>query len=157
MTDYASAPAQPILQGLISVNADLSVNFEGMGVSAIARTVGGAAAGDFTLTLDPGVPGDVSIDQQFGRSLLTVRGSLLNAVPGATSIDGKALSYIPNANPQIGSNKIRVVLTAAGAGTDPSDADGDGCEIVLWRGNAGIDAPNAQLFGPLYQPVTFPI
>jgi hypothetical protein len=172
LTDYAAAPSQPIVQGLITIVEVLSVltpQFSGSGVSLIIRTPLGApfvgnAAGDYLLVLDEGLQGDVALDPVFGRSLLTVRGSFTNVVPFGTSIDQKTISYAAssaenvydvNPVPGIGSNVVRVVLAASSTGlaTDPVGADGNGCEIVIWRGNAGPDSYSTTLIGPLFAPI----
>ncbi len=172
MSDYAAAPSEPIVQGLITIVEIMGVftpEFSGRGVSSIIRTPAGAplmgnAAGDYLLTLDEGLPGDVSLDLIFGRSFLTVRGSFSNAVHFSTSIDQKSISYVANPSPGVyvpgsvpglGSNVVRVVLAASSTGlaTDPIGTDGNGCEIVIWRGNAGPDNYSSNLIGPLFAPI----
>lgn len=152
MTDYAAAPSEPIVQGLITVG-ELGPAFSGRGISSIVRTPAGAplfgnAHGDYLLTLDVGLPGDVSLDAGFGRSFLTIRGAFSNPIHFSTTIDEKAISYnsspapgvfVLGPTPGIGSNVVRVVLVASSTGlaTDPFGSDGSGCEIVIWRGAAG--------------------
>jgi len=168
MTDYAAAPSEPIVQGLLTlINNGVTPFFSGKGVSAVFRTPvaatpPGNALGDFTLVLDAGLPGDVGLDPAFGRSLIEVRGSALAVPAGSTSIDEKAINYAtvvgaaPPVTPPtfpIGANAIRIILSAGGVPTDPFDADGDGVEIVLWRGYARDPNYQVQIIGPLYQPV----
>lgn len=172
MTDYAAAPSEPIVQGLITIVSVQTVptpSFSGRGVSSIVRTPAGAPfmgqpAGDYLLTLDEGLPGDVAIDPIFGRSFITIRGSLPNPVHGSTTIDQKSISYaaspspgvyVLNPVPGIGSNVVRVTLVASvtGLATDPIGTDGNGCEIVIWRGNAGPDSYSTNLVGPLFAPI----
>ena len=126
MTDYAAAPAQPIINGIITIVAGAPV-FTGRGISSIVRTVGGAVAGDFTLTLDFGLPGDVGLDQAFAKSMITQRGTL-GALAGGTTITQQAVTY-PN------TATVRVVLSIAGVGTDPSLGAGAGFELAVWRTN----------------------
>ncbi len=165
MNDYASAPSEPIVQGLITVGPSQDgpgpVHFEGMGVSSIIRSTVSpqtpvvSAVGDYTLTLDAGVPGDVAIDPDLGRTMLNIRGSLTAAgQPGGTTIDQKAISYLVSLIPGVGADKVRVVLSAAGVATDPIGASGNGCEIIIRRGNVTNPNFNQQLIGPLFQPVT---
>jgi len=173
VSDYAAAPAQPIVQGLITIVTPQTglpfPAFSGIGVSSIVRTPPGSpfsgnAAGDYLLMLDEGLPGDVALDLIFGRSFLTVRGSFTNVVHFGTSIDQKSISYVASTAPGvfvaspvpgIGSNVVRVVLTASSTGlaTDPVGSDGNGCEIVIWRGNAGPESYSTNLTGPLFAPV----
>jgi hypothetical protein len=131
--NYQATPIQPIAHALIEISeGGAPVLVAGSyGFSAIARTVGGAGAGDFTLTLDPGVPGAVSLPSDIGsaedagRALVQVRGSATATIPGGTSIVTKNVSYVAPANPNAGVTQVRLVLA-----------------------NATI-----QVIGPLYQPV----
>jgi hypothetical protein len=148
MSDYAGTAISPIFQGLITIAAGAPV-FAGKGVSAIARTAGGAAAGDFTLTLDPGLPGDVSIDPNLGRTLLTVRGG--SGSPPVTTITEKSVTYNPSATPGVGSPTVRVIVAVAGTGTDPTGTDAGGLEVAMWR--ASDSTFNQVIIGPLFQPV----
>jgi len=145
MTDYAAAPAQPIVQGLLTArNLDASgvVTFFGIG---IVQTGPNApiyvGAGHYILTLDPGLPGDVAIDPPFGRFMMTVRGpgGLLVGTP--TAVDSKSINYIQNPVPGVGADKIEILLNV-----DPET----GLEIVLWRADAGVELVNANLIGPIY-------
>jgi hypothetical protein len=153
MTNYAAAPVQPIVQGLLTfVNPDVpadGVTFSGRGIlltglNAPVRS----AAGSYTLTLDPGLPGDVAIDPPFARFMATIRGAV--GVP--TLITSKSVSYLtspPLSALAVGANQIQILLAdTAGALTD---FDGEGVEIILWRGDAGVELVNANLIGPLYQ------
>lgn len=171
MTDYAAAPSEPIVQGLITIvetQTFVGPVFTGRGISSILRTPPGAPlfgnpAGDYLLILDEGLPGDVALDPIFGRSFLTVRGALANPIHLSTTIDQKSISYyaspafgvfVPNPLPDLGSNVVRVVLAASSTGfaTDPVGTNGNGCEIVIWRGNAGPDDYSSNLIGPLFVP-----
>jgi hypothetical protein len=170
--DYAAAPSEPIVQGLITIVVIDTIPtpvFSGRGISSIIRTppgvpLMGQAAGDYLLTLDEGLPGDVALDPIFGRSFLTVRGAPSNAIHFSTTIDQKSISYVANPAPGVyvpgpvpglGSNVVRVVLTASStaAPTDPTGTAGNGCEIVIWRGNAGPDDYSSNLIGPLFEPI----
>jgi len=151
MTDYAAAPIQPIVQGLLTIVAGAPV-FTGVGAT-VKRTTGGAALGDFTFTLDPGLPGNagelaptgtfsppvpgITVAAPDPRALVTMRGSLTNAVPGATSINGIGVSYNTPSAPPLGDGgdtTVRVVLTVAGVATDPTGTAASGAEIVIWKG-----------------------
>jgi len=120
MTDYAAAPFQPIANLVLT---PLTVGFfVGVGVLSVVRTVGGAAAGDFTITLDPGLPGDVGLDGAFGRTTITQRGTL-GLLAGGTTITESAVTYPTQ-------KTVRVVFSIAGVGADPVAV-----EILIWRGN----------------------
>jgi hypothetical protein len=121
MTDYAAAPLQPIANLVID---PLNAAFfdSGQGVQSVVRTVGGATAGDFTITLDPGLPGDVGLDGAFGRTTITQRGTL-GTLAGGTTITENAVTYPSQTT-------VRVVFSIAGMGTDPATT-----EVLIWRGN----------------------
>jgi len=146
MTDFAAAPAQPIVQGLIrATNLDGSgvVSFFGIGIvqtGPFAPVYNGV--GNYTLTLDPGLPGDVAIDPPFARFLMTVRA--LAGTP--TLVVAKSIAYITSpagSAAAIGANQIQISLT-----TDPEVA----LEIILWRGDAGVELTNLNIIGPLFAP-----
>lgn len=145
MSDYAAAPSQVVLQGLIYIDSFGDPQFYGRGVAGIFR---GAFPGTFILELDPDLPGSVGIDPAMARSLLMVRGQQTGGLP-VTTIDQKAITYPsspPGAPPAI---FVRVALTADGAGVDPSGVNGNGCEIVVWRGDAGAGGASVQIVGGL--------
>lgn len=121
MTDYAAAPVQPIANLVIS---PLVAGFlvSGDGVLSVVRTLGGAVAGDFTITLDPGLPGDVGLDGGFGRTIITQRGTL-GVLDGGTTITENAVTYPTQTT-------VRVVFSVAGVGTDPAET-----EVLIWRAN----------------------
>jgi hypothetical protein len=121
MTNYAAAPIQPIINGILSIVGGAPV-FTGRGVGMIMRTAGGATFGDFTIILDQGLPGDVAIDPDYARTMITQRGTL-GAVPGGTTINQQAVTYP-------GTATIRIVMSVSGTGTDPASA-----EIAVWRTN----------------------
>jgi hypothetical protein len=122
MTNYAAAPIQPIINGVITVGEGGPV-FVGRGIFSIARTVGGAAFGDFTLILDQGLPGDVGIDPVFARSMITQRSNPAALPPGGTGLTQQAVTYPSTAT-------IRFVMSIASVGVDPVAT-----EIVVWRTN----------------------
>jgi hypothetical protein len=157
MTDYAAAPAQPIVQGLLRAfgNEGVVLTFFGIG---IVQTGPNApfyvGPGNYILTLDPGLPGDVAIDPPFGRFMMTVR-----SAPGIpTTIVSKGINYgtspvpgvfVPGPVPGIGANKLQILLAnSAGVGTDAAT----GLEIILWRGDAGVELTNLNIIGPLFAP-----
>jgi hypothetical protein len=116
LANYNAAPIQPIINGLISIGGGGPV-FVGRGISSIMRTPGGAGAGDFLMILDQGAPGSVGLDPNYARTMITQRGTL-----GAT-ITQQAVTYPSTAT-------IRIVTSAASAGTDPTVL-----EIAVWRTN----------------------
>lgn len=125
MTDYAAAAVQKIAQALV---APIALSAPGSAQTLIAqrgflnvvRTVGGAAAGDFTFTLDPGLPGDVSLDPLFARTNITLRGL---GVGGAAPV-----SVLPFAVTYPSFTTVRVVFGLVNAQSDP-----DEFEIVVNR------------------------
>lgn len=155
MTDYSATSVSPFVQGVIQIGAGAPgpVSFQGRGVSAIARTLGGAAQGDYVLTLDPGLDGGGTAVLETAplatvpvapsvpgnpRTMLTVRGT--TAASGITTITQLAASYgnivagafVPAA-PGAQVTVLRVVLSIAGAGTDPFGAAGNGCEVIAYH------------------------
>jgi hypothetical protein len=126
MTDYAAAPLQPIANCVIDVLSPTLFD-GGQGILSVVRTPAGAplfgsAAGDFLITLDPGLPGDVGLDGNFGRTTLTQRGTL-GLLAGGTTITGEAVSYPSQTT-------VRVVFTVGTVATDPAET-----EVLIWRGN----------------------
>jgi hypothetical protein len=126
MTDYAAAPLQPICNLVIDPLSPKLFDL-GQGVLSVVRTPAGAplfgsASGDFLITLDPGLPGDVGLDGQFGRVTITQRGTL-GLLAGGTTITENAVSYPTPTT-------VRVVFSVAGVGTDPATT-----EVLIWRGN----------------------
>lgn len=147
MTDYAAAPVQPIVQGLISLvfveEQIAGISFFGIGI--IPTGPKGPLrnnTGDYTLTLDEGLPGDVAMDPPFSRVLITPR-ALASGVP--TLVLQKSQTFLVNPLPGVGSNQIEILFT--GAGGTPVDST---FEIIIWRGDAGVDLVNAKIIGPLF-------
>lgn len=146
MTNYAAAPIQPIVDGLVTFSGGVPF-FDGKGVSAIVR--GTPLHGDFILTLDVGLPGNAGAVPFFEpqpfpppalpfapdpdvRTLVTPLGFPLS---GVASI---GVSYIPSALTGVGAPQIEVVMT--NAGFNPVDPSG-GFLIVVWRGIGGGPVP----------------
>jgi Ice-binding-like len=121
MTDYAAAPIQPIANLLLTPSL-ASLFTSRRGVMGVARTPGGAVAGDFTITLDLGLPGDLDLFTGAGYTMINQRGSL-GGLDGGTTITQVAVTY-----PTIFT--VRVVFSIASVGTDPHDS-----EIIIWRAN----------------------
>jgi hypothetical protein len=153
LTDFAAAPTQPIAQGVIFIDASNNPQFFGKGVAGIFR---GAFPGTFLLVLgavanpqNASAVGTIGLDPNFARSLVTVRGKA-TGLP-STTIDQKSVDYpsLPG-GPAI--SVVRVVLIAAGVGVDPSGVNGNGCEVIVWNGNATPDNYSAKLVGPLFNP-----
>ncbi|HYX22232.1 MAG TPA: hypothetical protein VFA98_15420 [Thermoanaerobaculia bacterium] len=144
MTDYAAAPAQPVLQGLITLkNPQVpaqGINFFGEGIVQSGPDAPlYVGSGHYILTLDPGLPGDVAIDPPAARFMMTVRAP----IGVTTAVVTKSVAYIPSPTPRVGATKIEIILTN-GAGGDEVDFE-DGLEIILWRGNAGADPANVNV------------
>lgn len=148
MTDYAAAPVQPIAQGLITLVGENVTGIAFFGIGIVPSGPNGPlrnGVGDYTLTLDRGLPGNVAMDPPFGRVLITPRAT----APGVpTLVLQKSQTFLVNPVPGVGADKIRILFTGAG-GTTPIDSE---FEIIIWRGDAGVELVNANLIGPLYQP-----
>lgn len=122
MSDYAAAPLQPIANCILDPLSPTLFD-GGQGVLSVVRTAGGAGGGDFTITLDPGLPGDVGLDGNFGRTTLTQRGQL-GGLAGGTTIVGTAVTYPTPTTVRV------VMVNGAGVATDPAQT-----EVLIWRGN----------------------
>lgn len=123
MGDYAAAPIQPIVQGLLTVSGSGAGSpnvptFNGRGISAVTRVAGPPIA--YVLTLDPGLPGNAGEVAAIGkaypaalvpgagsgassttnipvpdaRCAITLRGSSSNGVVGGSDIVNTAVSYL---------------------------------------------------------------
>jgi hypothetical protein len=121
MANYAAAPIQPIINGLITFTEIGDPVWTGRGVELIARTAAGAPHGDVTITLDKGLPGDVAIDPIFARTMLTSRP--LGGLAGGTTLTQYAITYPTT-------RTIRIVTSIASIGTDPVTL-----EVIVWRTN----------------------
>lgn len=139
MADYAAAPIQPIVQGLVTTVAGTPpvTSFFGRGIEKVVR---GVTLGTYRLLLDPGLPGNAGALEPFVdttppsppaapdprtniqlRSGPTVTAAIVTYAASTLLIDGVA-------PPPDGSlNVIVVTLVAA----TPVDAD---FEIVTWVG-----------------------
>lgn len=130
MSDYAAAPIQPIVQGLLTV-AGVVPTFSGRGVSDVARF----AAGVYDLTLDEGLIGNGGeIDPAKARAIVTVRGSATNALTDGTTITSVAVSYnTPGADG--GMTVMRITLAGGSplAVIDPTGTDAGGVEVILFK------------------------
>jgi hypothetical protein len=127
MSDYAAAPIQPIVQGLLTVSGT-TPSFVGKGVSSVSRT----GAGDYVLTLDPGLPGEAgALDPNLARSLVTLRGG--SGAPPVTTITQVAVVYHASATPGVGDNTVELLFSIAGTPTELSGAASAGAEVVIWK------------------------
>ena len=146
MTDYAAAPIQPIVQGLLTVDIVGGVpvpTFHGKGVSAVTRTMAGADI-IYTLFLDEGLPGNAGElqpgptilgPQPDARTLINIRGSLTNAIIGGTSIVATGVTYAQPSLADGGLGAVLLVFTdAVPAAVDPTGAVASGVEIIIWKG-----------------------
>jgi hypothetical protein len=143
MSDYAASPVQPILQGLVTVipqEVGLPlVSFYGRGCKAVVADVTGVL-----LTLDGGIagtpgnaglPGVGGLDTPYARALVTLRGT-------ATTIQNKIVTY-----PTQGT--VHVAFLDVTPATVYQTF-----EIVVWRGDAGVEPTTANLVG--FPSVIFP-
>jgi len=146
MTDYASTSQQFIAQGLITI-VDGAPVFSGRGFSAIERTPGGAADGDFLLTFDDGLPGAVGVDPTVSRVILTLRGG--SGSPPVTTITQKSATWVTSGTTGVGCKQLRVITSVGGTGTDPTGADAGGLELIVMK-QATPSNYQVQISGPLY-------
>jgi len=155
MSDYAVTPVQPIVQGLVTIPSGTPggpVIFTGKGaLPTVTRDpASGSGQGAFILTLDQGLPGNAGALQPLpdqpgatfpavpdARTLVTVRGDP-NIAPPVTTITQIAVAYITSPTPGVGVTQIEIVLTIAGVGTDPVGTNGNGFEVVVWK---GVESP----------------
>ncbi len=152
--DYAAAPIQPIVQGLLTVSGAAVPpplgphipTFQGKGVSSVTRTVAGADI-IYTLFLDEGLPGNagelqpgptVLGPQPDARPINNTRGSLATAVHGGTSIVATGVTYLaPVAQPSTDGAFTAILLVFTDdtpAAVDPTDDVASGIEIIVWKG-----------------------
>jgi|SRR5271170_3580110 len=149
MPDYAAAPIQPIVEGLVTFLAGVP-HFDGKGVVSIAR--GTSLLGDFVLTLDVGLPGNAGA-VPFGPPPIEppvppafppdpdVRTLVIPFGVGSPPLSGIAsigVSYNLSPLPGVGVTEIEVVTT--GLAFNPIDPPG-GFMIVVWRGIGGGPVP----------------
>jgi hypothetical protein len=143
MTDYAAATSQPILQGVVSVttrgadgNVFASASFCGRGASRISIDPNGGIVIDF----DEGLPGDVAVNPQFARALITMRGI---GTPPVTGITEKSVTYVQNPDTSA-FEAVRVQLNGIiPALLSPTPF----FEIIVQRGDAGVEPANVNLIG----------
>ena len=134
MTDYAVTPFQPIVQGVVTIDALGDPVFTGEGLSEITRVVG-FSLGAFLLTLDEGLPGNAGavppglspINDPNVRTMITMRGA---GVPPATNIVATGILYLLNPVPDVGADQILITTqTFPLQLVDPVA----GFEIIVWR------------------------
>ncbi len=156
--DYAAAPIQPIVQGLLTVAIVAGTpvpTFEGKGVSSVMRTVAPTVPPDiiYTLILDVGLPGNAGElqpgpllgtpplpgPQPDARTLINIRGSAMNSVAGGTSIVATGVTYAqPTPGGDGGFTAVLLVFTdTTPAAVDPMGTVASGVEIIIWKGLGG--------------------
>jgi hypothetical protein len=138
MSNYASTPFEPIVQGTVTftpaVPGPSEPVFEGTGLEAIARFPG-HPLGAYILTLDQGLPGNSgAVPPGAGallnpdvRTLITCRAPPLPAVNPIQTISVLYLPLIPN--PAVGCTTLLVVM----ADNTNSLNDPIGFEIAVFR------------------------
>ncbi len=150
MPDYAAAPIQPIVEGLVTFPGGVGTQpfFDGKGVVSIVRDPATGGQGGYIFTLDVGLPGNAGA-VPFGQSPLQpplppfppdpdVRTMItplsFGGPPPLSNIVFIGVSYIPSALTGVGAPQIEVVLENPGAiPTDPVN----GFQIIVWRGIGG--------------------
>ena len=146
MTDYAAAPSQPILQGVVSLttrgvdgNRFASASFCGRGASGIFIDANQGIVIDF----DEGLPGDVAVNPAFARTLITMRGI---GMPPVTTIVEKSVTYVQNPDTQA-FEAVRVQLGAGVGGIPTLLTPTPFFEIIVQRGDAGVELANVNIVG----------
>lgn len=141
MPDFAAAPLQPIVSGLVTFAAG-AWGFSGKGCLPIVGHVG---AGIFLLGLDqglignagavqglpvqvPGFPADLTPDPDV-RSVVMVRG------PFPTGIFNIAVRYITSPFAGVGAPAVQVLF--ANAGNVLTDPPVGGFDLIVWKGLGG--------------------
>jgi hypothetical protein len=133
MTDYAVTPFQPIVQGVVTINALNNPEFDGEGISDVFRPVG-FPVGVFILTLDEGLPGNAGavqpgttlISDPNVRTMITTRGA---GVPPASNIVATAVLYLLSPAPGVGADQILVAMQTFPLGLADPVA---GFEMIVW-------------------------
>lgn len=143
MTDFAAAPVQPIVEGIVTFPGGVGTTpvFTGKGISSIIRD--GSVQGSYILFFDVGLPGNagavpalpelpfVAPPDPDVRTLITPFGV---GAPPLSNIATIAVSYIASLIPGVGAPAVNVVLTnLAFLPRDPVN----GFLIVVWRGIGG--------------------
>ena len=127
MSDYAAAPVQPIVQGLLTV-AGTTPSFVGKGVSAVTRV----GAGDYKLQLDAGLLGNAGeVVPASMRTLVTLRGG--SGAPPVTTITQVAVSYVNSGTADGGFDQIELVFSIGGVATELTGAAAGGAEVIAWK------------------------
>ncbi len=139
--DYAAAPVQPLVQGLLTVDpVSLIPTFRGRGVSSVTRP----SIGVYNLNLDVGLPGNAgefagtsptTLPAADIRTMVTFRGSPTNpSLAFATTLTDYTVDYI-NPGPDGGIRTIQFIFnTVAQFPVDPTGNDAAGVEILVFRG-----------------------
>jgi hypothetical protein len=139
--DYAAAPIQPIVEGIVTFPGGVGTQpvFDGKGVRAIVR--GGPPQGQYLMLFDVGLPGNAGAIEPFPppsflpdvtpdpnvRTLITPLGA---GSPPLSNISTIGVSYAANIG-TIGSIGVFVVMQNFGALlADPVN----GFIIIVWRG-----------------------
>ena len=145
MPDYAAAPIQPIVEGLVTFPGGApAISFDGKGVSAIAR-IAGHPLGAYVLTLDEGLPGNAGA-VPFGPSpplapdpdVRTLILPIGVGVPPVSGVHAIGVAYNPSGISGVGAFQIFIVLTnMVFALVEPVN----GFQIIVWRGLGGGVVP----------------
>lgn len=139
--DYAAAPIQPIVEGLVTFPGGVGTQpvFDGKGILSISR--GGPAFGQYIMLFDPGLPGNAGAIEPFPppaflpdvtpdpnvRTLITPLGV---GSPPVSNIATIGVSYSAGVG-GVGSRAVIVVMqNFGGILADPVN----GFVIIVWRG-----------------------
>jgi hypothetical protein len=151
MPDYAAAPIQPIVEGIVTFPGGPGTQpfFDGKGVSAITRAAG-FPLGVYILTLDAGLPGNAGAVPFAASSLqppapafppdpdVRTMVTPITTFPAVAFVQSIGVSYIPSALSGVGAPQIEIVITeAVFLPFDPAN----GFQVVVWRGLGGGPVP----------------
>jgi len=141
MPDFAAAPLQPIVSGLVTFVAG-AWSFDGKGCKP---AVGHPGAGIFVLTLDSGLIGNAGAVQALPvpvpsfpvdptpdpdvRAVVTVRG------PFPTGIFNKSVRYVTSPFPGVGAPFVEILL--ADVANVLADPPASGFDIIVQKGLGG--------------------
>ena len=143
MPDYAAAPIQPIVEGIVTFPGGVGTKpvFDGKGVLQVQRV--GAPFGEYLFFLDPGLPGNAGAVPAVPeppllappdpdvRTMITPFGVGSPPLSGISSI---GVEYVASLQPGVGATSIVVRLqNIAFVPTDPVN----GFQIIVWRGLGG--------------------
>lgn len=152
MPDYAAAPVQPLVQGLVTIVPGVppTLVFDGKGIieTGVFRPHY-TSAGRYILFFDPGLPGNAGAVEAIPELPLVapadpnVRTSIMPigvGVPPVSGIFAIGVFYLASLAVGVGVTGINIVMTTGPVFT-PVDPSGGAFEITVWKGLGGGPVP----------------